>query len=246
MQDPEKSFLWKLGQSWYLLFALTLIFNWVAFFYTGQRARNTRWIVWGGVYAVPFTIGMFTANHGPFLIGLYWISYVASVIHLFTVRKEYLMRLQMLENSGQDTAKLLKRRLESEFKAIAQDLAAQESIVPQEPPQAQQTHSEHQPPHRTNGTSTIIPQVPPLGPDAPPVDLNNAPEEQLALLPGVSPTLAKKAVTEREQRGGFESLEAFCDVLGIKPPHMERIRAHTTVKPLEKQQHDAPGGRLVD
>ena len=56
------------------------------------------------------------------------------------------------------------------------------------------------------------------------IDLNRASEEQIASLPGINLIMAKRAVSLRDARGGFDSLEDFSHALGLKPHIKERIR----------------------
>ena len=85
-----------------------------------------------------------------------------------------------------------------------------------------------------------------LSPYRKPVDLNNAPEEVIADLPGVGPILAKKAIGIRQSTGGFASLEGFAEALGLKPHIVERLRDLVVVVPVPQQEPSALRGRVVD
>jgi competence protein ComEA len=50
-----------------------------------------------------------------------------------------------------------------------------------------------------------------------PVDVNSASAGELARLPGIGPSLARRIVGERERGGAFESLEALRRVYGLGP-----------------------------
>lgn len=64
-----------------------------------------------------------------------------------------------------------------------------------------------------------------------PIDLNTATEAELALLPGIGELLAMRAVSEREVRGGFRSVEEFIKAVGLRPEVIERIRPYAFVTP---------------
>ena len=68
-------------------------------------------------------------------------------------------------------------------------------------------------------------------PPAEPIDLNTATEAEIALLPGVGEILAMRAVSEREVRGGFRSVEEFVKAIGLRPEVIERIRPYAFVTP---------------
>jgi len=64
-----------------------------------------------------------------------------------------------------------------------------------------------------------------------PADLNRISVADLALLPGVSRSLAERIVAERERRGGYGSLEELNEVKGVGPATLERLSRHLVVRP---------------
>jgi hypothetical protein len=64
------------------------------------------------------------------------------------------------------------------------------------------------------------------------LDLNRAPLEQLELLPGISPALARALVTAREARpGGFQDWSEVDGLPGVGPATLERLQAVLDLKP---------------
>ena len=77
-------------------------------------------------------------------------------------------------------------------------------------------------------------QQPPAAPTDPrPLDLNRATVDELARLPGVGQSLARRILEERERRGRFDSPDALRYVMGIGPKKLAVIR-------------ELVGGRIVD
>lgn len=69
----------------------------------------------------------------------------------------------------------------------------------------------------------------PPGPVSPMlVDVNVAGAEELALLPGVGPSIAKRIVSDRTERGPFASVDELRRVKGIGAATLERVRAFAT------------------
>lgn len=73
--------------------------------------------------------------------------------------------------------------------------------------------------------------------DAPPdtaarftVDINQAPAEELAQLPGLGPTIAARIIAHRDAHGPFTTPEALLDVPGIGGATLATIRPH--LRPL--------------
>ncbi|MFO0814547.1 MAG: helix-hairpin-helix domain-containing protein [Gemmatales bacterium] len=56
-----------------------------------------------------------------------------------------------------------------------------------------------------------------------PIDLNLATAQQLMTLPGIGPALAERIITERTERGKFESVNDLTRIRGIKGKTLEKI-----------------------
>ncbi|MBA2442805.1 MAG: hypothetical protein H0V53_10445 [Rubrobacter sp.] len=96
----ERSTGWKLMHSLWMLWFLTLgFFNWVAFVYIGVRVRQRRWVLWGLFYSIPLLLFIVidTSDIESWPVDVATAALlalgVASVLHGFKVRKEYLLRL---------------------------------------------------------------------------------------------------------------------------------------------------------
>ena len=66
-------------------------------------------------------------------------------------------------------------------------------------------------------------------PERPLVDLNTAPAEELAELPGIGEALAARIVAYRAENGPFETPEDLMKVSGIGEKKLEDIRDRVTV-----------------
>jgi competence protein ComEA len=63
------------------------------------------------------------------------------------------------------------------------------------------------------------------------MDLNRAADTELANVPGLGPTLARRIVEERQKRRSFRSVDELRQVKGIGPSTLERIRPFLFVGP---------------
>ena len=63
------------------------------------------------------------------------------------------------------------------------------------------------------------------------LNLNEVTAEDLALLPGVGPSLAAALVEEREALGGFSTWDEVDGVRGIGPAKLEVLQQATTLEP---------------
>jgi len=72
------------------------------------------------------------------------------------------------------------------------------------------------------------------------VDVNTAPWIEIAQLPGVGETLAKRIVEHRQQHGPFERVDQLRQVRGMGPKTMEKIVGNLTVKTAEAAPNGVP------
>lgn len=63
-----------------------------------------------------------------------------------------------------------------------------------------------------------------------PIDLNEASVEDLCLVPGIGPSLAKEIVAYRERREGFSRIEDLQHVRGIGEKTYQRIQGYLSVR----------------
>lgn len=58
------------------------------------------------------------------------------------------------------------------------------------------------------------------------IDPNTAPQEDLELLPGIGPGLAREIIAYRDKNGKFRNADDLARVPGVGPKTVERIRAN--------------------
>ncbi len=62
------------------------------------------------------------------------------------------------------------------------------------------------------------------------LDLNRCTADELALLPGVGPSLAKTIIDERTRRGGFKSWDELDAVPGVGPARLEALQQSIEIR----------------
>ncbi len=67
-------------------------------------------------------------------------------------------------------------------------------------------------------------------PQAARLNLNRASLAELAALPGLGPTLARRAVVYRQTHGAYQAIGGLRRVRGIGPATVERLRPHLAVE----------------
>ena len=71
------------------------------------------------------------------------------------------------------------------------------------------------------------------------LDLNQAEADDLVLVPGVGPSLARSLVQARVQRSGFRSWEEVHQVKGVGPVKLESLQRWTYLSPF-RPSHPSP------
>ncbi len=223
---------WRIINSWWILITFTVYFYWAAFFYIGATAQNMKWILYGVIYTIPFILYQIFPATGPnpsdisMSIGvLFYIFWIASIIHAFMLRKEYLIRLETLKKYNSNKEEDLREKIENEFK--------------------QNNVSNRRPIQKSNSIPNSSPKnnIPEAKPKL--VDINNDSEHAISELPGIGIILAKKAIEIREIRD-FESVDDFGQSLDLKPHIVEQIRPFIVLNPSNRVFEPETSGRRVD
>jgi len=87
----------------WILWTFTLgFFGWLAFAYIGIRGRHPRWLLWAALYATPlifFAVISTTVSQSwiDATLNFNALLSVVSIVHAFLVRKEYLLRLDLIK-----------------------------------------------------------------------------------------------------------------------------------------------------
>ncbi|WP_052352965.1 ComEA family DNA-binding protein [Neobacillus dielmonensis] len=253
MSASPKGAIWRLRNSLWMLFTFTFVFNWIGFFIIGRKARYKKWSIYGALYTIPFILlcvfgEQYDTNSWQWdLIGYSMLGGgIASIIHAFRIRKEYFYRLEAIEMRQPEEERRLRGQIQKEYGVGYSQNPVQQTTnnintgVPKQQtvtaPSLEKSH--HQ------SKSAVVKNSP--VDDAVPVDLNRATEFEIAILPGVGPILAKKAIKERETLGGFQSLEDFAEILGLKPHIVEKIRPLVMVNGPREPRSKHYAGRMVD
>lgn len=149
MSITSKGKRWEWLHSLWIAWTFPLIFYPIAYFYSGFRTRQKKWIGWGIAYCIPFMpYGIFVESTSQLysrltdITGTCWlILWPVSIFHAFWIRKEYLLRLEALQRRKGNSEVLLKRRLAAEYGGEEQQ---DETLSPISAPSVTvQTESEH-------------------------------------------------------------------------------------------------------
>jgi hypothetical protein len=183
--------------------------GWAALVYAGARARRRGWVAAGVLYAVLTVTGFTLDDDGGWVDELsYWLVLVtwgATIAHALVVRPAYLRLTDPIGGELQRAATFADRRRE------ARRLASEEPV-------------------RALEMGVGRPDLP-GGFDGGVIDLNNAPVDAIATLPGIGGELAERIVAVRDEINGFSSLDDVGHVLHLSAATVDRIRLHAVALP---------------
>jgi DNA uptake protein ComE-like DNA-binding protein len=187
---------------------------WVSFAYAGVRARQPRWLAAAGAYlaAAAASIGLTgitgvgagDAGNGvaeDVGTAIGLLAWAAAIVHGLRIRREVERRIGLRERA--DDA--LRQRQHARELAATRPAAARALGIGR----PDLNDAEH----------------------AGLVDLNSAPAATIAALTGVDATVAERIVAEREQLGGFSSLEDLGLRLDLPGDVVERLRERALLVP---------------
>jgi DNA uptake protein ComE-like DNA-binding protein len=211
---PGREPVWRdWVRSWWVLLSPLMWLNWTAFLYAGLRTHHRRWIAYAVVYlAVSAASIVLIASYDEDTrqsdagawIGLF--SWGVSFVHALVIRREFLDRVEALEDPRLEAAEDRLRRTE-----LARRIAAEN-------------------PRRARRLGIGRPDVSgAFHGDL--VDVNHASIEAVERLPGIDKRLAGRIVGVREEIDGFSSLEDLGHVLDLPASTVDRLRDRTLFLP---------------
>jgi DNA uptake protein ComE-like DNA-binding protein len=201
------------AKAWLLLTVPVGLTTWAAFLYIGIRARRPRWLVWAGVYLAGVVVWLVldapakpnsTAQGIAAAVAL--ATWIGGGVHALVVSNDAVRRIQGSEDPALEAAETrIERRAEGRHLLASKPVLAREVGV---------------------GRPDI-----PGADDYGLVDVNHCPAIALTRLPGVGNDLAARIVHQREQAGGFSSVEDLGMVLDLPPATVDGLRDTTVFLP---------------
>ncbi len=197
---------------WWVVLALVPfgLAGWLGVIYAGARMGRRSWIVLGAVYAAVL-VAAFSIDgpDGSFAdslsFGLALATWAAQLVHTMFAIPAYLRFVEPPDAERLRAERVAQRRDEARRLAREDELRALELGVGR-------------------------PDLPDSF-DGGLVDLNNAPAEAIASVPGIDRALADRLVAVREEIHGFSSLEDAGHVLDLDAPTIDLMRRHVVVLP---------------
>ncbi len=249
------SYPWLLGMSsWMLLTAVPgPMLAWLGFGIVGVVSRRPRlMIVAVAAGAVAILVNMPLWGQWQAVIAA--VAYLAGMVVALIVNPSWLRIMWERRMSSPNRAPLVRRPAAASVSSSSSRSAAsgtktsrrrrKSTTAPQPKVAAKDAPAvEADTLARTAGASTDDLLAATESP-AEPVDVNTATVDELATLPGVTRSRARRAHKEREHQGGFTSVEDFGESIGLQPHEIVRLRRVASCSPRPRGERRF--GRRVD
>lgn len=245
-QITNKGKVWELRNSIWMLWAILTFgaLNYVSLFYASYKVKQKKWFIAGIIYSILFICLMVisevvSTEHWLYDLTLaaYLIGWITSIIHVFKIRPEYLLRLEANISSGYKEKEIetLKRKISQEYvtTTIENTQKSKAALPVKEQSSVVQNKG--------------LTESKEASPEMHMIDINTASEKEIAKVPGIGSIFAKKVIAVRNQENGFKSFDHFVETLSVKPHLIEKIKPHLTFP--ESSSNDLvkkTEGRIVD
>ncbi|HZH60281.1 MAG TPA: helix-hairpin-helix domain-containing protein [Metabacillus sp.] len=244
-QITNKGKVWELRNSIWMLWAILTFgaLNYISLFYASYKVKQKKWFIAGIIYSIIFIFTMVITEVLPtehwfydLTLVAYLIGWIASIVHVFKIRPEYLLRLEAKVSSGYKEKEIesLRRKISQEYVTTSPTKNTQKSKAAS---QEQSKMVQEETVKEIKETSSEI-QI---------IDINTASEQEIAKVPGIGSIFAKKVISVRTQENGFKSFDHFVEVLSVKPHLIGKIKPHLKFpESFSKDQVKKSEGRIVD
>lgn len=230
---------WEYRNSIWMLWTLLSfgVFNYISFFYIGRKIKQKKWSRAGIVYLAIFIISMSAPDS---FAGLLIIGWIVSIIHIFRIRTEYLLRLEAIQVAGMENKEIAKLRetIAKEYDLPTTKLTNITSNI-EEPSAVNANFISEENKYQKVEEENLVEKR---------IDINTASEQQIAGVPGIGNIFAAKVLAVRGQENGFQSFDHFVQALSVKPHLAEKMKSHIFFSNVSNNEYQVKRteGRIVD
>jgi len=186
--------------------------TWAGFLYAGFRVKRPAWVAAGAAYLLVTVVTLLVTSLDDNEAGLEDnLGYIAmfsawgvGILHSFLSRKAYVRRLDIIDDPALQAARSAEER-----RAYAREIAQRNPALAREALIG-----------RSGGFD-----------EGGVVDVNHAPVEDIADLPGIDAATARRIVAVRDDVGGFSSLEDLGLSMDLPGDVVERLRGRVVCLP---------------
>lgn len=271
MAATRKGSKWEIQKSLWILCSFVVLVNGMGMYFAGKKAKVKRWYNYGLIYTAIAWIGLIMGGElTGFLqsIGsiIFFLDYIVCIVHSFKIRKEYLIRCEVLEDKHveQNEMNFMRSKIAKEYgidnrnsnnkikSNISQKDLMRERFNSNAEAKTESFHMKNKE-ENINNISPVMPKVESTVNNTrynlnneELLDINSCNELELSRLPGMGLILAKKAVNLRNSKNGFDSVDEFIEMVGVKPHFVDTVKSMICCNPVKTVETMKMSGRRVD
>ncbi|WP_061309593.1 ComEA family DNA-binding protein [Clostridium botulinum] len=271
MAVTQRGNKWEIGKSLWMLWNLTIFFNGIGMYFAGKKVKVKKWRDYGIIYttisvAISIIIEIISDPYKDIATNVQIIEWIVCIVHSFKIRKEYLIRLEILEdkNVEQNEMNFIRSKIAKEYGVDERNSnnpiksnTSQDDLVKEKSDIDDKAKIENfDMKNKEENTNNIPPVMPKVENTVNNIknnvnneellDINSCNELELSRLPGMGLILAKKAVNLRNSRNGFDSVDEFIEMVGVKPHFVDTVKTMICCNPVKTVETVKMSGRRVD
>lgn len=260
---------WEVKHSLWIIWCFIFMLNGIGMCLAGQKVHIKKWRNFGLFYIAMAWISVYVAaqleikgmmNIADIVGSLFYITYLACIIHSFMIKREYLIKLEVLENEYLEQYRIndLGNKTVKDYNLGVNRYGVntgnanieynpgdiRENIYVNKGVPVNYSFPAKDPGSSVINTNQAACQL---------LDINICTQEDFLQLPGIGIIEVKKAINYRNNNE-FNSVEEFIEISGIKPHFAEKIRPMLACNKVktnenrinEEDKNRSHMGRMVD
>lgn len=221
----ENTAIWKITHLWWILISFIFLFNGFGLLYAGFKTDERLWKIEGTIYEVIVLLFIIAVSIQPnsslssFITGIYLLSWIISIIRSFVIRNQYLEKIR--HDKYQNSRYSHKNGFNEDItKANTSNSISQAIYSGNENSQVYEKPINKKQIEDLNiNQRESIKQV----------NINNAPLDVIAQLPGLDVNKAEKIIRFRESGKAINSLDELKNLLELDDNQIEQIKEYVII-----------------
>lgn len=221
----ENTFIWKITHLWWILISFIFLFNGFGLLYAGFKTDVSLWKIEGTIYELMVLLFIIAVGIQPdssfssFITGIYLLSWIISIIRSFMIRNQYLEKIR--HDKYQNSKYSHKNGFNEDItKANTSNSISQAIYSSNENSQGYEKSI-----NKKQIEDLNINQREPIKQ----VNINNAPLDEIAQLPGLDVNKAEKIIGFRESGKAINSLDELKNLLELDDYQIEQIKEYVII-----------------
>lgn len=195
--------------SWWVLLSFIMFFCGLGLIFAGVRTKYKKWTISGLIYMISSWVSV---SFGAF--GIFLVIWVISIAHTIYIRKEYFMRLKILQDSKEIIEAQRQHKDKELFNKMYKDILGEDKHNIYNT--IESNSSEKLEEKKSEKLNKDIKEIQKL-------DINTCSDAELSQIPGIGIILSKKAMDVKREQGGFTSMDEFYEILNISSEKKNKL-----------------------